>query len=716
MAKRSGTLKYSERAFTQDAEMAIQGDIIRALIELITNADDAYNAAGGLIEINVRKAEAPFSHLISIHDKAGGLTGEEMEKAFTNLGEQNTKFVEDRGTRGLFGRGAKDVAILGKAVFAAIKNGKYSTVEILANSKYEMEFFNDKFDAESLASTRLSTGESGLTSMLYIGKNQKMPSPTDLVEKLQKHAQLRDLINRNSIIYKDERNTLKITLKGLQPTGEKLIDKTLQVPGYEQSVHLTLYKLPTKEIGNLNEYSKHGILISGKGATYENSFLTLGSNPEIGWFCGRLDAPEIHDLAKAIDQPDGKTDLNPFRVVSRNRDGLATSHRYYRALSGAVESEVKPILEALAAEEGAQKREGKELRNSFQTVAASLAKTMQNLLDVDELGSIPSATSDLPGNQELEIIPPRRLIRLGETITLTVRVPDIMDHTSLDIAIENNDIVELITTKFDTSKWKKHPRINVVDKNIQIRGLQIGSTQVRVSNASQSASSQISVIDYELPPEVTPTSLQFAGDNFSTSPGKAKKILLLAPISMTGEVVATRTPDSQISVRSESRLRPSNSGNYSEGLVYVQSTEVEGTFTVEAHFQGDNARCTLQVKKSSRSKHPDLEIEVVGLENPPRRVDTLRENGKLVVRIYGQHKSIRGVLGAHLGSNFKNENTPQARATICEIVAQQLANYIVEREAETYPDRFSDAAMYFHRQQQHVTELVLSLQAGLITE
>jgi hypothetical protein len=716
MTKRSGVLQYTERAFTQDAEMAIQGDVIRALIELITNADDAYNAVGGPIEINVRKAEAPFSHLITIHDKAGGLTGEEMQKAFTNLGEQNSKFVEDRGTRGLFGRGAKDVAILGKAIFASIKNGKYSTVEILADSKYEMKFFDDQPDEESLKTTNLTIGDSGLTSMLYIGKNQKMPSPTDLVEKLQKHAQLRDLINRNTVMYKDERNTLKITLKGLQPTGEKFIDKTLRVPGYEQPVHLTLHRLPSKENGHMNEYSKHGILISGKGATYENSFLTLGSHPEVGWFCGRLDAPEIHDLAKAIDLPNGKTELNPFRVVSRNRDGLATSHRYYRALASVLESEVKPILEALAAEEGAQKREGQELRKSFQTVAASLAKTMQNLMDVDELGSIPSSVSELPGKQELEIIPPRRLIRIGETITLTVRVPVDVDHASLNISTEANGIIELISPKFSDSKWKKHARLEVFDNVFQIKGLQTGDTQVRVSNSSLSTSSNISVINYELPAEIEPTSLEFESDKFSTSPEKVKKLLLVAPIDMTGEVVGIRTPSSEITVRPECRLRPASSGKYSEGLVYVQASEAEGNFIIEAFLQSETSQCTLQVKKSSRSKHPDLEIEVVGLENPPRRVDTLRENGKLVVRIYGKHKSIREVLGTHSGSNFKNENTPQARATICEIVAQQLANYIVEREAETYPDRFSDAAMFFHRQQQHVTELIVALQAGLITE
>ena len=49
--KKSGDLQYTARAFKQDSEDAMKGDVIRALIELITNADDAYNSKGGIIQI-----------------------------------------------------------------------------------------------------------------------------------------------------------------------------------------------------------------------------------------------------------------------------------------------------------------------------------------------------------------------------------------------------------------------------------------------------------------------------------------------------------------------------------------------------------------------------------------------------------------------------------------------------------------------------------------
>ena len=39
---RKGRVKYTERAFHQDAAEAMRGDIVRGLIDAITNSDDAY--------------------------------------------------------------------------------------------------------------------------------------------------------------------------------------------------------------------------------------------------------------------------------------------------------------------------------------------------------------------------------------------------------------------------------------------------------------------------------------------------------------------------------------------------------------------------------------------------------------------------------------------------------------------------------------------------
>ena len=129
MSKRQGQLKYTQRGFQQDAEAAMKGDVMRALIELITNVDDAYDGKGdGQIEIVFNKSADPYKGVFIVRDKAGGLNGTRMEEAFTNLGDKNQKAVAEMGTRGLFGRGAKDIAALGRARFLSIHKGKFSSL------------------------------------------------------------------------------------------------------------------------------------------------------------------------------------------------------------------------------------------------------------------------------------------------------------------------------------------------------------------------------------------------------------------------------------------------------------------------------------------------------------------------------------------------------------------------------------------------------------
>ena len=51
MKAKSGQVEYGQRSFHQDASGAMKGDIIRGLIEAITNCDDAYGDKKGKIRV-----------------------------------------------------------------------------------------------------------------------------------------------------------------------------------------------------------------------------------------------------------------------------------------------------------------------------------------------------------------------------------------------------------------------------------------------------------------------------------------------------------------------------------------------------------------------------------------------------------------------------------------------------------------------------------------
>jgi hypothetical protein len=522
-------------------------------------------------------------------------------------------------------------------------------------------------------------------------------------------------LNRNSVRLTDDRNNSSVILKGLTPSGELVVDKEITVPKYSKKISLKVFKFKEKEQGQVNEYSAHGLVVSGRGAAYENSFLHYTSRPEAGWFCGTIDAPEIHDLAKTYDDIDGKTDLNPTRLVSRQRSGLIARHPYYRALCAAIEPELRPLFDEMAQVEGASRKEGAELRNRFDSIAETMAKTLQNLMDNDELGEIPTDSENDELGVELSIIPPARLVRLGESVTFTIRSQSDFLFESLSVSIDGDrNLVEV--GSLDVNKWRKHSRLNAVDNNVTLKALKEGTLTLVVANSSTRATSKITIVNYEIPEIMVPIQLEFEREKYSVSPEKVKKLILRAPLDRSGEECGIESSEKLVEHKDRVRLRPHSSGLFSEAHLYVKAGKELGIAKLIAKLVDASTSADLEVREQGQRKIPSLKLELDGRDNPPRRVDTLREQGKLVIRIYGQHRSLKEVLGTYSENGFKSENSPQARASIAEIVSQQLAQYVVERESETYPERFGDAAKFFFRQQQLIASFIVAAQVGLIVQ
>ena len=717
--KDQGKLVYTTRAFLDEARDAMRGDVLRALIELITNADDAYNGEGGDIHINVQEAQAPFEWLIAIHDKAGGLSAEGLKKAFSNLGDENQKFAADQGTRGLFGRGAKDVAVFGKARFHSVHSGKYSELQILPKeSKWERNAIDIPPTDTHLSELRLKKGETGLTAELHISREYKIPSPTDLIEKLESHVQLRDLINRNTVTISDSRAKVEKQLMGLLPSGEIVLNLEFLVPGYKMNAKLEVYKFDEKQTGSLTPYSKHGLVISGRGASYENSFLNLDGRPESGWFCGRLDVPEIHDLARAIDKDEIPDAKNPTRVVSRQRDGLVRSHPFFRALAGALSAQLKPLFDEVANDEGANKKEGQALRKRLDALEQALGKALQELLDETDLGDIPTENNPDDQSQELQFIPPRKVVGIGDTTSLTIRAPKDLDVTQVLFSV--NQSKKVIAHKANDAKllrWHDHPRLPVKQTAIQILAEDVGIATISVAIGDVGANCEIVVA--KMPPiiENIPDQISFENRKASIAPTRKRRLMITAPIEFVGELVELTTDNDCIAVNSRVKLSASASGLVAQSVVIASAGSELGKSIITASLNGESDTCVVDVVEPGQSKYPKIHTEVVGNENPPRRVDMLlEEDGRLFVKIYGRHPSLQRVFGKHLGSGqgFINDQSPEAHATIGEIVAQQLSIYAVEREAAKHPERFTDPSSAFARQQEFIPRFIQLLQIILL--
>lgn len=84
-------VSYGARAFKQDASNAMKGDTVRGLIELITNADDAYgDDSHGKIRIEVEhRRSAPWR--IIVRDRATGMRKARMAHAIGDIGMRTSR-------------------------------------------------------------------------------------------------------------------------------------------------------------------------------------------------------------------------------------------------------------------------------------------------------------------------------------------------------------------------------------------------------------------------------------------------------------------------------------------------------------------------------------------------------------------------------------------------------------------------------------------------
>ncbi len=91
----TGAISYTGRAFHQDAMEAMRSDIVRGLIELITNSDDAYaglpDVKQGKIVVEVEHRRAQSWRVI-VRDRATGMSAAKMKQRLTHLGERTSGF------------------------------------------------------------------------------------------------------------------------------------------------------------------------------------------------------------------------------------------------------------------------------------------------------------------------------------------------------------------------------------------------------------------------------------------------------------------------------------------------------------------------------------------------------------------------------------------------------------------------------------------------
>jgi hypothetical protein len=235
-----GKIKSADRDIVRSIKAAMQGSVIRALVELITNSDDSYNILEGdnvlhkgIIEILYKKVG--YCGLFAVRDDAAGMSIEEVKEGFEKYGEATSGMKAGKSVRGYFGHGAKDA-------LAGMLNGRFYTFKdnqfIMCKLFIENGAVNYDYSDEPMPATPKIRSEhkiDGNGTIAYFEadplKDIKVPQFDTIHEELANNYLLRKIMlnPKRKVLLLNENDGNKRPLKYQLPKGEEILSEEFDI-------------------------------------------------------------------------------------------------------------------------------------------------------------------------------------------------------------------------------------------------------------------------------------------------------------------------------------------------------------------------------------------------------------------------------------------------------------------------------------------------------
>lgn len=690
--QKHGQLERTPRAFWQDAWEAMRGDIVRALVEYVTNADDAYARKGGkgriLIEVEHRRGDEPW--MARLRDRATGMSLAEMHERIGRQGGRTSGFDQGAAVRGNLGLGSKDPACFGRVVFESIKNGEYARYSIDDQGERSSSAKSIKANAEMRE--KLGIPANGTVVTIEVRHPVSCPRHDTLKYILSQHVLLRDIMRDPDrdvfLLHANKPGTrpdrLRFELPKLTSRTNK---KGVPLPGY-QGATAEIYIGEAEDLfadeGRRSPTRKAGLLIKGRRAIYESTLFGFEANAQALAFAGWIKCDDIDRIADEFDSRAEKqlphpTD-NPMPIISRRRDGLVEEHPLYQAIRRLAEAELGPLVAAREqrAKERTRSVEQESTTRLLSQLAKAAAKFMQEAAEEEDLDL------DLTGGTEptpsLTIVPGAVEMATGSDRVLTVMAAKagLNGLVNVDLEFAPPGLVQGSTAALKLGPSRR--RDDVLTGSLRVSaGPNVGATLLTARLAQRSADCIIEVVEPEAPPEpIPPTTLEFERPHYRLVLGKPKSVKIRAPLGAYAEDVAIRVISTSRGVvvldGGEAQLTSKHSMLAMEGSVRVEGRiEKEVAKLHATDPDGHSAEAGVEVVRREESG-ADFETTLVPEYQGDQRAQW--SGDYRLLRIMGEHPAVRPYLGDK-NAGYPGQTTPQFRLMMAELVADAVVRRIL---------------------------------------
>lgn len=487
-------IKAGRRAFKMLADQAIGHDLLKGLLELITNADESYARlelagvkASGRIGIEVDRRPRTKKTIIRVIDWAEGMDDSQLEKCVGGYGEDTSGQIG----RGVFGMGLKDtINAFGAGTITSFKQGKKYRCRLTDAEDLEIEpaLIVSRSDKQEFLN---STGGT-VVEIAVQNPEVRIPQMDSLREQIQMHVCLRGIMTDPSrtVVLRDLRSGSADELLYKSPESEVLVDGVeLSLPSYpEVRPKLTIWRANGADALSQSGSSRTGgILVVSKRTYHEATLFGFDEDPHAGKLFGELRCDEIYSL-QAAGEP----------IVDKNRDGLKKSHPLTKELFEAARKVVERIV---AEEREKEKQKQKKLEHEstlrrFRDAIKSLNEIARRELQLGGPGVGPGTrtlTDPHAPQDGFEFIPDTYRIVVSERESLKLRVQ--VDGTTgiavgdkIEISCDNSNIRILDDRPSVPKLYHEDPPLSLV--HVPIEGLQ----QTLKDSSQQSTAARVRLL------------------------------------------------------------------------------------------------------------------------------------------------------------------------------------------------------------------------------
>lgn len=441
-------LRASKRAFAIMADQAIGNDLLKGLIELITNSDESYARleekgarAVGRIEVEIDRRPRKRQTILRVIDCAEGMDEAQMERCVASYGEDTSGKVG----RGVFGMGLKDtINAFGQGSITCFQNGFCFACRL---SEYDVLDIDQprRISRNDLKEWRNTNGG---TTIEIVVENPKVriPQIETLRQQVQTHVCLRPIINDPTrlVTVRDIRRGTVDELHYKTPEGKPLVENIPLTMASYPGVHagLTVYRASGPEpLTQSGSYRTGGILIVSRRTCHESTLFGFDEDPYASRLFGELRCDEIYDFQAAGEQ-----------IVDKNRTGLRKEHPLTKQLFEAAKKEIEKIVLREKEEEKQRQKalEDAETARRFREAVKNLNEIAKKELQLGGPAAGPGKSGVEPidprvPNEGFEFIPDEYRILVAEREHLKLRV--LVDGTTgisvgdrLDVTCDNPEI------------------------------------------------------------------------------------------------------------------------------------------------------------------------------------------------------------------------------------------------------------------------------------